>query len=114
MPSLEEPPMVSSGVNAVPMCAPRMMGMAEPKVTRPVLDSACKIPTEAEEDWMITVTTTPTSTPRMGLVMLTNSSWNAALSRRGGHAGVHQAHARKQNAEAQHDLTDVLFSWRCG
>ena len=75
--------MVSSGVNAVPMCAPRMMGMAEPKVTRPVLDSACKIPTEAEEDWMITVTTTPTSTPRMGLVMLTNSSWNAALSRRG-------------------------------
>ena len=83
LPSLEEPPMVSSGVNAVPMCAPRMMGMAEPKVTRPVLDSACKIPTEAEEDWMITVTTTPTSTPRMGLVMLTNSSWNAALSRRG-------------------------------
>ena len=49
-----------------------MMGMAELKVTSPVLDSACKIPTEAEEDWMITVTTTPTRTPRMGLVMVTN------------------------------------------
>ena len=32
--------MVSSGVKAVPMWAPRMMGMAELKVTRPVLDSA--------------------------------------------------------------------------
>ena len=52
--------MVSNGVNAVPICAPRMMGMAELKVTSPVLDSACRIPTEAEEDWMITVTTTPT------------------------------------------------------
>ena len=72
LPSLEEPPMVSSGVNAVPICAPRMMGMAELKVTSPVLDSACKIPTEAEEDWMITVTTTPTRTPRMGFVMVTN------------------------------------------
>ena len=64
--------MVSSGVNAVPICAPRMMGMAELKVTSPVLDSACKIPTEAEEDWMITVTTTPTRTPRMGFVIVTN------------------------------------------
>ena len=27
----------------------------------------------------------------------------------GGHAGVHQAHAGEQDAEAQHDLTDVLF-----
>ena len=74
LPSLEEPPMVSSGVKAVPMWAPRMMGMALPKVTRPVLDKACRIPTEAEEDWMMTVTTMPTSTPSTGLVMLTNSS----------------------------------------
>ena len=75
--------MVSSGVNAVPMWAPRMMGMADPKVTRPVLDNACRMPTEAEDDWMMTVATTPTRMPRMGLVMLTNRSWNAALSRRG-------------------------------
>ena len=27
----------------------------------------------------------------------------------GGHAGVHQAHAGEQDAEAQHDLTNVLF-----
>ena len=27
----------------------------------------------------------------------------------GGHAGVHQAHAREQDAEAQHDLADVLL-----
>ena len=83
LPSLEEPPMVSSGVNAVPMWAPRMMGMAELKVTRPVLDNACRIPTDAEEDWMTTVTTTPTRMPRMGFVMVTNRFWNTALSRRG-------------------------------
>ena len=40
MPSLEEPPMVKSGVKAVPMWAPKITGMADPKVTRPVLDSA--------------------------------------------------------------------------
>ena len=83
LPSLEEPPMVSSGVKAVPMCAPRMMGMAEPKVTRPVLESACRMPTEAEEDWMITVATRPTSTPRMGLDIETKRFWNIALSFRG-------------------------------
>ncbi len=66
LPSLEEPPMVSSGVKAVPMWAPSTMGMAELKVTRPVLDRACRIPTDAEDDWMMTVTTTPTRTPRMG------------------------------------------------
>ena len=27
----------------------------------------------------------------------------------GGHAGVHQAHAGEQDAEAQHDLADVLL-----
>ena len=75
--------MVSSGVKAVPMCAPRIIGIAEPKVTRPVLDSACKIPTDAEEDWMTTVATRPTSTPSRGLVMETNNCWKTGLSFRG-------------------------------
>ena len=42
--------------------------------SEPVLDKAGRIPTEAEDDWMMTVTTMPTSTPSMGLVMVTNSS----------------------------------------
>ena len=39
-----------SGVEQVPMFWPRMMGMALPQVMAPVVDSACRMPTLAEED----------------------------------------------------------------
>ena len=41
------------------------------------------MPTDAEEDWISTVTTRPTRTPRMGLVMLTKRFWKKGLSLRG-------------------------------
>ena len=34
----------------------------------PVLHRVCRIPTEAEEDWMIAVNTAPNGMPTMGLV----------------------------------------------
>ena len=40
-------------------------------------DSACKMPTDAEEDWMIPVSTAPTRTPRMGFVNIRNICWNS-------------------------------------
>ena len=97
------------GVKAVPMWAPSTMGMAELKVTRPVLESACRIPTEAEEDWMMTVTTTPTRTPRDGVGHGDEQLLERCALTQGRHAGVHRAHAREQDAEAQHDPADVLF-----
>ena len=69
--------MVSSGVKAVPMCAPRIMGMAELKVTRPVLDSACRIPPDAEEDWITAVSIAPASTPSTGFEKVTKSCLKA-------------------------------------
>ena len=39
----------------VPMFWPRMMGRAAPKVTAPVEQRPCRIPTDAEEDWDISV-----------------------------------------------------------
>ena len=49
------------------LAAGMMMGMAVPNVTCPVAESACRMPTEAEDDWMMPVSTAPASTPRMGL-----------------------------------------------
>ena len=49
----------------------------------PVRDSACKMPTEAEEDWMMAVSTVPTSTPSRGLRKAVNSSAKPGISRSG-------------------------------
>ena len=40
------------------------------------------MPTEAELDWMMPVSSAPTSTPRIGLVNSTKSCWNSGTSRR--------------------------------
>ena len=55
-------------MTVVPMFWPMMMGMATALVTAPVALRACRIPTEAEEDWMTAVSAAPARTPRMGLV----------------------------------------------
>ena len=55
-------------VAQVPIFCPIIMGIAAPKEIAPVEESACKIPTEAEEDWIMAVSTAPATTPRMGLV----------------------------------------------
>ena len=65
----------SSAVTQVPMFWPMMMGMAAAQDTAPVeVDSACRMPTEAEEDWMMPVSAAPTMTPSTGF-------WNARNSR---------------------------------
>ena len=51
-----------------PMFMPRMIGIAEENVTLPVAESACRMPTEAEELWMTAVMTAPVITPRTGLL----------------------------------------------
>ena len=43
------------------------MNTAEFHVTIPFMASVCRIPTEAEELWMMPVTTAPVRMPRMGL-----------------------------------------------
>ena len=70
----------SMAVTVVPMFWPRMMGMAEPKVTAPVEARACRIPTEAEEDWMMAVRAAPASTPRMGLENISRMLVNSGTS----------------------------------
>ena len=57
-----------SAVTQVPIFCPIMIGIAAPKEMAPVLDSACNIPTDAEEDCTIAVSRVPARTPRMGFV----------------------------------------------
>ena len=66
----------------VPMFCPMMMGMAAPKVTAPVTLRPWRIPTEAEEDWMMPVSTAPASTPRTGFCRERNRLRNHASSSR--------------------------------
>ena len=45
-----------------------MIGIAADSVTAPVAESACRIPTDAELDWMIPVSSAPTRTPSIGFL----------------------------------------------
>ena len=56
-----------SAVTQVPMFCPMMIGIAVLYPTAPVIHSACRIPTDAEELWMTAVSTSPASIPRIGL-----------------------------------------------
>ena len=49
----------------------------------PVVDSACRMPTDAEDDWMIAVTPAPTTTPSTGLEIAANRSANCGRSASG-------------------------------
>ena len=49
----------------------------------PLEASACKMPTEAEEDWMMAVKIAPARMPRIGLENLVISETKASDSRRG-------------------------------
>ncbi len=81
--ALDAPMEAISGVEQVPMFWPRMMGMALPQVTTPVLESACRMPTLALLDWMATVTSVPASTPSTGFCSWVNSWTKRGLSFRG-------------------------------
>ena len=60
-----------------------MIGIAVPFEMLPVKVSACKIPTEADEDWTIAVMTVPASTPRIGCSNTVSTRTNAGLSFKG-------------------------------
>ena len=70
-------------VTVVPMFWPMMMGTAALKVTAPVEDKACRMPTAAEEDCRIAVSTAPATTPNRGLVKARNRSMNHSSPARG-------------------------------
>ena len=73
----------SRAVTQVPMFWPMMMGMAVPKLTAPVMHRACKMPTEAEEDWMMAVRAAPASRPRTGLEKAVRTPVNFSFWARG-------------------------------
>ena len=62
---------------------PIMIGTAAEKVTAPVEQSACKIPTLAELDCSTAVSTAPAITPSTGFLKLRNSCINHGSSARG-------------------------------
>ena len=57
----------SSAVTQVPMFWPSIMGTAIPQLIAPVIDSACSMPTEAEEDCITAVSSVPARRPNRGL-----------------------------------------------
>ena len=75
----------------------------------PVELSACRMPTEAEEDWMMPVTTAPTSTPKMGFWNLAKRAVNSGTSLRGATAAS-MAKRPVNRMLAQHHLADLLMA----
>ena len=59
-----------------------MIGTAAPKLTAPVVHNACRIPTDAEDDWITAVRIMPASTPKTGfwnsISRLVNSGTSAS------------------------------------
>ena len=76
------PRLDNRAVTQVPMFCPRVMNTAELQFTTPLAASVCRIPTEAEELWMIAVTTRPVRMPRIGLLpRIRNASEKMGASR---------------------------------
>ena len=57
----------SSAVTQVPIFWPSIIGIAMPQLIAPVIDSACSMPTDAEEDCIIAVSSKPAISPNSGL-----------------------------------------------
>ena len=70
-------------VTQVPIFCPMMIGNAIPKLIEPVAQSACKIPTDAEELWITAVKTRPASIPKIGFVNTIRIFVNSGTSARG-------------------------------
>lgn len=86
-----------------------IIGRAALYFTAPVMQSACKIPTEADEDWMIAVSTAPAITPRIGLVNINRMFVNSRTSASGLTAPLHHLHAGHQHGKADHDAARVVL-----
>ena len=70
-------------VTQVPIFCPMIIGIVVPYVTAPVLQSACKMPTEADELWIAAVKTAPAATPRTGLLNIVRTLMNSGTSASG-------------------------------
>ena len=70
-------------VTQVPIFCPMMIGNAELNGTAPVIQSACRIPTDADEDWIIAVRIVPARIPATGLENFRSSPVNSGTSARG-------------------------------
>ena len=65
--SLEEPmEQINNVTTQVPKFIPIIIGYTRLKVMAPVADSACNMPTMAEELWTTTVSTSPIRIERIG------------------------------------------------
>ena len=73
----------STAVMQVPMFWPNRTYTALDRGISPLEASACKMPTDAEEDWMMAVNTAPARMPSTGLENRVISEMNASESRRG-------------------------------
>ena len=65
------------------MFCPMMIGIAALNGTAPVRQSACRIPTDAEDDWITAVRSAPARTPSNGLENLSNRFVNSGTSASG-------------------------------
>ena len=73
----------STAVIHVPIFCPKSTNTALGSVISPLVASACRIPTDAEEDWMMAVNTAPARIPRTGLENLVIRDTKASESLRG-------------------------------
>ena len=68
---------------------------------RPLATRACKMPTEAEEDWMTAVKIIPARIPQKRVAELGHQvNEGFGFPGQGHHGGAHHFHADKQDARA--------------
>ena len=70
-------------VEHVPIFCPIIIGKAAENLSKPVVETACKIPIEAEELCITAVIIVPANIPRTGFSKLANTLLNASSSERG-------------------------------
>ncbi len=81
--SVVAPRLASTAVMQVPMLQPSTTYTALPKGMRPWKASACRMPIDTEELWMMLVTTSPVSMPTTGLWKFTMNCLKDSISRSG-------------------------------
>ena len=88
-----------------------MIGNAVPYVIEPVAQSACRIPTDAEELWMTAVSTVPASIPRIGLENIVRIFVNSGTSASGFTAPLIVSIPNISMAKPKRIMPISLFFW---
>ncbi len=96
-----------TAVIQVPMFCPKRTYTALSRPITPLRASACRIPTEAEEDWIRAVKAAPARMPTTGLekvlTRLTKAGHSAGL-----HGRAHHLHTDKEHAQAGQNISVVV------